>query len=336
MAEAGVSLKGDATRISVVGFAEVFWKLPAFWKLFQDLLKQAKKEKPDVVILIDNPGFNLRFAGALRPYAKKIIYYISPQLWAWDYRRIHLIKRLVDKMIVVFPFEEKMYQEAGVDVAFVGHPLLDRIRPTQSRATLLKGVSPDKQLIGILPGSRQREVERHLPILIKASEILTQRIQNLHFLIFKSPALPASLYLPYLKGKVPRTLIDQDPHYEYRNLIDVAMVASGTATLETALLEKPMVIVYKTSLLTYLIGRSLIRIPYIGMVNVVAGRKIVPECLQSEATPQKIAELTEGYLKNPETMASVKEELRKVKHSLGSPGASRRAAQEVLHVLSNA
>ena len=334
MAEAGVVLDQDITQIAVVGFAEVLKKLPTFWKLFQTLLQKAKTERPDVVILVDNPGFNLRFAKAVRPFTQKIIYYISPQIWAWNSRRIYLIKRLVDKMIVIFPFEEKLYREAGVNVTFVGHPLLDRIKPTQHRTTLLKGVPNDRRLIGILPGSREKEVERHLPILIEASEILSQKIQNLHFLIFKSPALPASLYLPSMKGRVPRTLIDKDPEYEYRNLIEFALVASGTATLETAILEKPMVIVYKTSFLTYLLARNLIRIPYIGMVNVVAGKKIVPECLQFEAIPQKIAQETENYLRDPGKMAGIQEELRRVKQSLGSPGASSRAAQEILHVLS--
>ena len=236
-------------------------------------------------------------------------------------------------MIVVFPFEERLYREAGVDVAFVGHPLLDRIRPRQSRATLLKGVPADRRLVGLLPGSRKTEVERHLPILTTVSEILSREFPDLHFLLFRSPALPASLYLPYVKGKVPRTLIDADPDYEYRNLIDFALVASGTATLETALLGKPMVIVYRTSFLTYLLARNLIRIPYIGLVNVVARRVIVPERLQFQATPQKIAEIAAEYLRDPDLMASTQKELGKVRASLGEPGAARRCAQEILNVL---
>lgn len=336
---AGVEIDEDLTRFAVVGFVEVLKHYQDFRRCLKFFLKKVAERRPMAVILVDYPGFNLRLAAAIkkmrRPaFAGKVIYYISPQVWAWKENRVSAIKKLVDRMLVLFQFEKKFYWERGVEVDFVGHPLVDSVRipavPPSGEILKRTGLSADKITFAILPGSRQKEIESLFPIMLEAAKILHQENPNIQFLVLKAPDLPIELFEKFLLNtSLPIKVLDKD-FYSGLNACDLAMVASGTATLETALLNKPMVVVYKTSFVTWLIAKNLIKIPYIGLVNVVAGTKIVPECIQFAATGRKIADELRKIYQNPSVMKQMITDLQKIRASLGSTGASRRAAEVVL------
>ncbi len=335
MQAAGVSIDEDLTRFAVVGFFEVLKHYTEFRRSFNTFLKNVAERKPDAVILVDYPGFNLRLAGRLKKMGVKVIYYISPQVWAWKENRVRFIKKNVDRMLVLFDFEKKFYADRDVEVDFVGHPLADEVDLTCGREeTLIRaGLSPDKFTIGLLPGSRQKEIESLLPAMIDAAQIMHHEDPRFQFLILKAPNLDEKLFKEYLEQK-PFMIKLLDGHFHNGlNACDLCVVTSGTATLETALLLKPMVVVYKTSFLTYFLAKALIKIPYIGLVNVVAGKKIVPECIQDDANGQKIADELKKIYKNPAEFDKICTELEKVKTSLGENGASKRAAENIIQFL---
>ena len=337
MRQAGVECFADITQLAVIGFAEVVKNLFRIKKVFDQTLKQIDGTRPDCVILVDYPGFNLRLARAIKKRGIKIIYYISPQVWAWREKRVLKIKKLVDRMIVLFPFEQDIYSKYGMKVDYVGHPLVDEIIVNKNQTEVLKsiGLSAGKTTIGLMPGSRAKEVERHLPCMLEAAQILFKQNKERQFILLKAPTIPLKLIESILDLSFPPILkhipikIYDGPTYDGINATDAAIVASGTATLETALLLKPMVVIYKTSWLTYCIARALIKIPYIGLVNIVAGEKIVEELIQNDANADNIAKAIETALHNPQIV----DELAKVKTSLGEPGASLRAARLVLEEL---
>lgn len=333
MEEAGVRLEANLVEKAVVGFTEVLRNLPEFKRIFSELLKRCEEEKPDAVILIDYPGFNLRFAKAAKRLGIRVIYYISPQIWAWGGWRIPMIRKVVDQMIVVFPFEALFYKRHGIHAHSVGHPLLDLVReiPDTEKETLRKDLSLPKNttLIGLLPGSREKEVSVLFPLMLQAARLIQKEMPHTHFLVFQAPTLPKELY-PTFKGDSFPVSFVKDADYRYRNLIDFSLVASGTATLENAILGKPMVILYKVSPLTYLIARRLIQIPYVGLVNVVAGEKLVPECLQYEATPHRVAETALRFLKDSGKLGWMRRELLQIRGKLGEPGGVSRAADAIL------
>ncbi len=330
MQNAGIEIYCNFLDLAVVGFWEVVKNLKKFKAIFRMLCQKLDEVKPDAVILIDYPGFNLRFAREVKKRNIKLIYYISPQVWAWGKNRIELIKKLVDKMIVIFKFEEELYKTHSINAIFVGHPLLDIVKPAQEKTELLKkfGLSPDKKTIALLPGSRIVEVKRHLPIFLETCKILSKKLGNLQFVVSKSPFLPENLFSPCL-NPYPLTLTPIPNSYECIELADFVLVASGTATLETAILEKPLVVIYKTSFLTWLIAKPQIKIPYIGLVNVVAGKKIVPEFIQFGARPKRIAQKVLNLLNSPEEK-TIREDLIRIKENLGEPGATERAARIIL------
>ena len=333
MREAGVEILADPTAVSVIGFVEVLRHLPVFRKLFHQAVDALDQRKPDLVILIDYPGFNLRFAEQVKRRGIRLVYYISPQIWAWDSGRIHKIKRLVDRMLVVFPFEKELYESHGVPVTFVGHPLLDVVKPTIPRLEALEriGLEDGLPIIGLLPGSREMEIRRILPTLLTASEQIQEKLpSSVRFLLVKAPHLPWELYREILKGSSLKPKIVERWNYDEIYACDLVLVASGTATLECALLERPMLIVYKTSWPTYLISRLAIRIPMIGLVNVVAGTKVAPEFIQHRANPSAIAQGALNLWANAAEREAMKSAFQKIRASLGTPGASQRAAQAVL------
>ena len=336
MKEAGVELFDDLTRFAVVGFTEVLKHYGSFKKIFDAFLAKVRAAKPDAVILVDYPGFNLRLAKELKKLNTKVIYYISPQVWAWKENRVSLIKSSVDRMIVLFPFEKEFYARHGLDVFWSGHPLMDEKKILRTKEKFLEslGLSDYKLTIALLPGSREGEVKRHLPVMIKTAELLNREFPMIQYLLVKAPTINDQLIKKYLPENFQQIKIVDGNSYDGLNAANLAVVASGTATLETALLEKPMVVIYKTSFLTWLLARSFIKIPYIGLVNVVAGEKIVPECIQFDATPLRIAEELKNIFTNEPRLANIKDALKKVKDSLGPPGASERAAKEVLKVIS--
>ena len=249
----GVRLFFNLPGLAVVGFWEVLKHYGTFRKVFKQFLQEVDKTKPSAVILVDYPGFNLRLAKALHKKKIKVIYYISPQVWAWKKNRVFAVKKYVDRMLVVFEFEKKFYAQFKIDVDFVGHPLVDMVQAKTSKETFLKniGLQEYRVTIGLLPGSRAKEVERHLPVMLKAARLLKEEFPMLQFILVKSPTLSSKYYETCLAGnRLPLEVVEDTP-YEAIHACDHCLVASGTVTLETTILEKPMVIMYKTSWLTY-------------------------------------------------------------------------------------
>lgn len=336
MMRAGVESYRDIEDLSVVGLGEVLRNLKKFKAVFRLLVEKLDSEKPDCVVLIDYPEFNLRFAREVKRRKIPLVYYISPQIWAWRRGRIKIIKSTVDKMVVIFKFEEKLYKKEGVDVEFVGHPLLDVVKPKFSRDEFIRQESLDgnKKIIALLPGSREVEVTRNLPPMIDAALIIKTKFgKDIQFIIAKVASIEDEIYENIIKRlDFPIPIVEGYP-YDCINVSDLTLVASGTATLETAILEKPMLIIYKVSLLTWAVGKMLVKIPNIGLVNIVAGEGIVPEFIQFDATPQKIATEAISLLSSPKKLAEIKTRLKTIKEKLGNPQASKRAAQIVLSLL---
>jgi len=333
MKEAGVEILADPTQVAVIGIIEVLRHLSTFRMLFRQAVRALDERRPDLVVLIDYPGFNLRFAKEVKRRGIRLVYYISPQIWAWDPGRIHQIKRLVDRMLVVFPFEKSLYEKAGVPVTFVGHPLLELVKPTLSRLEVLQrfGLEDAMPIIGLLPGSRWMEVKRILPAMLAAGERMRDSLpSSARFLLIKAPHLPWDLYKEALNRSTLTPKVVERWDYDCIYTCDLVFVASGTATLECALLDRPMLILYKTSWLTYLISRLLIRIPMIGLVNIVGGKKIAPEFIQQQATPEKIARAGLELWGNADKREEMRSAFQELRESLGSPGASARAAHAIL------
>lgn len=335
MEKAGVRLVSDITQIAVVGFVEVLKHIKVFRRILKKLDDLMEKERPQGIILIDNPGFNLRVAKKAREKNIPVNYYISPQVWAWGKRRIKKITNLVKKMVVILPFEERIYQEAGCPVSFIGHPFLDIVKPLLSKEEAYKKFKLEKNgpIIGLLPGSREGEIKRLLPVMVETAKRIKERIPDSQFILPLAPTLSRERVNTVLKRVNSSIRIVEDPTFDARNIMDFALVASGSATLENACLGLPMIIIYKVHFTTWLLSKILLKIPYIGLVNVVAGRKIVPEFLQYGARPGRIANACLEILQDIERLNEMRAELAKVKEKLGEPGAPRRAAESILKVL---
>ncbi len=337
MIKAGVESYRNIEDLSVIGLGEVLSNLGKFKAVFRFLAGKLDSEKPDCVVLIDYPEFNLRFAKEAKKRNIPVVYYISPQIWAWRKGRVKIVKKFIEKMIVIFAFEKEFYEKEAVAAEFVGHPLLDVVKPRSSREDFLKeqGLADNKKIVALLPGSRQIEVIRNLPVMVKAAEIIKNRSgDDIQFVIAKPKEIKEEIYAEILKNYGLKPKIIEDYPYDCINAADLVLVASGTATLETAILERPMLIIYKVSLLTWLVGKMLVKIPDIGLVNIVAGVRIVPEFVQFDATPEKIADEAIGLISSPEKINEIKAKLRAVREKLGSPGASNRAAESILPCLS--
>jgi len=331
----GVKLLYPAHSLSVVGITEVFVKLGTILKALRGLKRSLKREKPDLVILIDFPEFNLRLAKIAHRRGIPILYYISPQVWAWRPKRIKLIAQLVKKMVVLFPFEVPLYEAAGVDVEWVGHPLLDIVKPTlpKEKAFQQFGLDPKQRTIGLLPGSRSHEVERLLPPLLTSAHLLQKEIPDLQFIIPLAPGLPKTILSSQMKNISLPVKVVEGFTYDVMNLSDLLITASGTATLEGAIFGKPMIIIYKVSFLSYWIVRALIRVDHIGLVNLVAEKEIAPELIQKDVHPQRIADEALRILRDPILSRKMSESMGEVRQKLGKPGAAQRAAQIVVSLL---
>ncbi|OGP77181.1 MAG: lipid-A-disaccharide synthase [Deltaproteobacteria bacterium RBG_16_49_23] len=331
----GMKLLRHAHSLSVVGISEAFRILRTAFKALQELKEAMERERPDLVILIDYPEFNLRLAGIARQKGIPVLYYISPQIWAWRPWRVKSIARRVKKMVVLFPFEVPLYQAAGVDVEWVGHPLLDIVKPSLPREEAIErfGLDPERKTIGLLPGSRKEEVMRLLPPLLDSTVLLRREMPELQFIIPLAPGISESTLSPWMRNaSIPIKMI-KGFAYDVMNLSDLIITASGTATLEAAILGKPMVIVYKVSSLTYWVARALIRVKHIGLVNLVAGKEIARELIQEEVNPERIAEEALRLLKDPVLYEKTIESMAEVRQSLGESGAASRAARIVLSLL---
>jgi lipid-A-disaccharide synthase len=334
----GMKLLYPAHSLSVVGLTEVFIKLRSILEALRRLKKSLDQERPDLVILIDFPDFNLRLAKIAHRRGIPILYYISPQVWAWRPKRIKLIARLVRKMVVLFPFEVPLYEAAGVDVEWVGHPLLDIVKPTLPKEVAFQqfGLDPKRRTIGLLPGSRMHEVERLLPSLLASAHLLQKEIQDLQFIIPLAPGIPKTILSSQMKNIAVPVKVVEGFTYDVMNLSELLITASGTATLEGAILGKPMIIIYKVSFPSYWIGRALIRVDYIGLVNLVAEKEIAPELIQKDVNPQRIADEAFRILRDPILSRKMTESMGEVRQKLGEPGAAQRAARIVTSLLHEA
>ena len=334
----GVKLLANAADMAVVGLTEVFLKLRTILGVMHRLKASLTKDRPDLVILIDYPDFNLSLARAARRRGIKVLYYISPQVWAWRKGRIETIRKSVDRMAVILPFEENFYREAGVDVTFVGHPLLDEVKTKYPRTEALKrfGLKDEAITVGILPGSRHSEVARLLPVMLGACRILTDKLSPLQFVLPLAGTLDPHFVRDILRQFPVKVNVIRDDIYDVIAVSDAAIVASGTATLETALLETPMVVAYKVSALSYAIGRRFIRVDHISLANIIAGRTVVPELIQDDANPERIAaEVKELIIKQAKAW-EMKVALAEIRSKLGTPGASLRTARIACEMLKEA
>jgi len=335
LAGAGMNILFHCRDLSVLGFAEVFSRAAHILEAYLTIRKQFMEAPPDLIMLIDFPEFNLFVARLARKHRVPVLYYISPQIWAWRRGRAKKIARLVDKMAVVFPFEKTFYDRVGLDVEFVGHPLLDQTierRPYDDALRYL-GLGESRPVIGLLPGSRYKEVSSLLPVMLDAALLIKKEFPGAQFVVPVAPGIDTA-YVAGMK-RTGFSFVHTPPGDFNQTLAvcDLVIVASGTATLQTALMEKPMIILYTVAALTYLLGRMLIKVPHIGLANIVAGKHIVPELIQSDVTPRRIAGEAAAILKNPQRLQVMKNELAAVKHALGGRGASRRVAEIALEMM---
>jgi lipid-A-disaccharide synthase len=335
MRNAGVRMLADASTISVVGATEVLTHIGAIYRVYATLKRFLREERPDLLILIDFPDFNILTGKAARKLGIPVLYYISPQVWAWRKGRVKTIAKLVRMILVVFPFEVDLYRPTGVDVRFVGHPLADVVNSKYSReeAKAAFGIMQNQPTVAILPGSRKSEIKNLLPDMLNAARIIRSRIPDVQLILPVAPTLERGFVQQFVEGSgVPVNLVDGRA-YDVLRAANAAIVTSGTATLETGLMAIPMVIVYRMSRLSYLLGKLFIHVKHIGLVNIVAGRTIVPELIQDEVKPETIAELIAQYLTDPARHRQVEDDLRRVRTLLGEGGASRRAATVVRELL---
>jgi lipid-A-disaccharide synthase len=334
----GMKILYPAHSLSVVGITEVFFRLRSILKALQGLKKSFDRERPDLIILIDFPDFNIRLAKIAHRKGIPVLYYISPQVWAWRRGRVKVIAERVKKIIVFFPFEVPLYQAAGADVEWVGHPLLDIAKPSLSKEVTFQrlGLDPHRRTIGLLPGSRIHEVERLLPPLLASAQLLQKEISDLQFVIPLAPGFTEGTISTWLRNcSVPIKLV-KGWTYDVMNISELLIMASGTATLEGAILGKPMIIVYKVSLPTYWVGRAMIRVSHIGLVNLVAGKGIAPELIQEDVNPERITEEALRILRDPALRQQMIESMVQVRRNLGKPGAAERAARIVTSMLEEA
>lgn len=335
MRDAGVHILADASEISVVGATEVLTHLRPLYRVFSGLTRFLRQERPDLLVLIDFPDFNIMLGKRAKKLGIPILYYISPQVWAWRKGRIKTIANLVKAMIVVFPFEVGLYQGAGVDVRYAGHPLTDTVQSpyNQGEAKRLLGLDLGKRTLALLPGSRTREISHLLPDMLAAAGILRGRIPGLQFVLPVAPTLTREFVESFVrKGPVPVTLTEGGV-YDALRASDVALVASGTATLETGLMTVPMVIVYRVSPLSYAIGKLFVDVEHIGLVNIVAGERAVPELVQRDATPENMADALTKLLNDPAYYGRVQARLADIRTKLGESGTNARVASLVREFL---
>lgn len=327
--KAGVEILVDSSDMAVIGLTEVLSRIGFILRTGRRLKESLKKERPDLLILIDYPDFNLPLAREAKKNGVKVFYYISPQVWAWRKRRIYSIARCVDRMAVILPFEVSVYDKVDLDVNFVGHPLLDVVKRRYSDDEALEkfNLGAGVKTVALLPGSRKSEVKKLLPDMLKAAEILKRRLSSVQFVLPLADTLDRSFVSDIVEGCNADVEIVSDDTYDVIGVSDIAIVASGTATLETALLETPMIIVYKISLISYLVGRMIIDVKHIGLVNIIAEKTVVPELIQNDASPENMADKVCGILENEEIMSRTIRDLKEIRGKMGDLGASGRAAE---------
>ncbi len=326
---AGVETLQDINELGVVGFWEVAKKIGFFRQVFSRIKEELQRRKPALVLLVDYPGMNLRIAKLAKSMGIRVGYFVSPQFWAWKEKRIEAVKRYVDKMVVIFPFEVEFYKKHGINAEFFGHPILDLVKPEMPREEFFRryGLDTRLPLVSFFPGSREQQLEKHLPLVFKTSARLKSDGLRFQACWGLAPGISKELAEEELAraGDLKIKIIEGE-RYSLMATSDFALSSVGTVTLELALLQTPFLIFYKTSPLTYFLAQRWVKLPYVGLVNLVAGEKIVSEFLQSEARPEKLAETAYVHLKEPLLSGRLKEKLGKVRQKLGQPGALSKIA----------
>ncbi len=330
MAEAGVELIADYHQVAVVGISEVLHKIPTVVGVQRKIASEAVRRRASLAILVDSPGTHLGVARRLKNNGIRVGYFIGPQVWAWRPGRVRVVKRLVERMVVIFPFEEAIYREAGVPVDFVGHPLVDVVKASMNRAEFAArhGLDAGRPIVTLLPGSRRNEIERHYPLIMEACERLSEEARargSIQFVLAAAPALGTELFAPFARRGVVVTRVE-GATYDALGAADCAIVASGTATVEAALLGTPMVVVYRVSPTSAFVLKRMVRSPFIAMVNLIAERRVVPELIQDEFTPAAVEQEVRKLLESPAARDEIKAGLAEVRAKLGPGGAIERAA----------
>ena len=331
MQDAGVEIVLDSTEMSVVGVWEALVRLPRLWQALNRIKREVLRRRPDLLILVDYPGMNLRVAESARRAGIRVMYYVSPQVWAWGGGRMGKIKRSVDKMVVILPFEVELYRKCGVDVVYTGHPLIDVVKTTVGRQEFLGrlGIGEGRRLISLLPGSRRHELRQHLTPLIGAARMLAEGHPERSFVMVTLPGLEAEVHEITRQAGVPIAVIS-DLRHEAIAYSDLAITCSGTVTLEAALLGTPMIVIYRLAFFSWMLGRLLVRVPYISLVNLVARERVVPELLQGEVTPENLAREAAAILEDAGKRRRMVDGLERVRSCLGPGGATRKAAEIAL------
>ena len=334
--EGGAELVADYRGLSVTGLSEAVTVVPRFLAVYRRLVRLARAERPDVFVPVDFPELNFRLARALRRLGVPIVYYVCPQVWAWRRRRLRSIKQFVSRALVIFPFEEAIYREAGIPVEFVGHPLVGQSGRGRPRAEFLRGggLNPDAPTVALLPGSRPNEVRVILPDLVRAARLIRAQVPRVQFLVARAPHLEDQLFAPLagLSDGVASVAVVETQTDDVLASSDVVVTASGTATVQTAIHERPMVIVYRLSPFTYRLVRAFSHVDAAGMVNLIAGEMVAPELIQDAFTPTAVADEVLSFLGDPDRANRARLALGRVRAQLGTSGASRRAAEAVLAV----
>ncbi len=334
MRAAGVDIIYDIADLGVMGIVEIVKSLPKLFRLRDFLAGWMERERPDVLVVIDYPGFNTRLAKVAKSLGIPVVSYISPSAWAWGRGRAKEVAATVTKVAAIFPFEADVYSQAGADVAFVGHPLLDIVKPSlpKDEAYSLFGARKDGPVVLLMPGSRRQEIDRLLPVMLAAMERVVENVPKCQFFLPVASTISREILQNIIDGYKLDVRLTTGNTYDLMNIGTVAVAASGTATLEATIIGLPTVIVYKMAPLTYMLGKILVKIPNIGLPNIVAGRRIVPELVQDDASAANIADATLPILADPTVRAQVVSDLAAVREKLGESGAVGRAAEVILEV----
>jgi len=332
---AGVELMVDLAHMSLMGITEIFSALGHVRSALKILKAAMARERPAALVLIDYPDFNLSLAKEARRLGIPVFYYICPQIWAWRTGRVKKMARLVDRRLVVFPFEVEFYRGHGLEAEFIGHPLLDVMAPPRPKPEVKAelGFDPDRPLLVLLPGSRRPLVGKLLPPMLEAARLMRNKWPDLNLAVAQAETLSSDFVASFIQDPALKVKIIAGRSHALQNAADAVLAASGTATLETALMLTPMVVVYRTSFLTYVLGKSMLKTQHVSIVNLIAGRRIVPELLQNEVRPDKIGTELERILMDAGGRKKMIEDLEAVRGALGEPGAGRRAAEMLLQTI---
>jgi lipid-A-disaccharide synthase len=333
MRNAGVQLEGDISKTAVIGPFEVVSSLASLYRVFRRLAERVETDPPTAAILIDFPDFNLRLGQRVRDAGVPVVYYVSPQVWAWREGRLKQLRRFVNKMLVILPFEEEMYRKAGVDVEFVGHPLVDMVRATKSKEEFCAAyeLDPRKPIVALLPGSRRKEVRFILPTLCETAKLISKQKPDTQFVLPMASGLHRRSVEDIIRSQ-SITIVTNDTYNAVR-YARAAIVASGTATLETALLGTPEVIVYRISQASWLVGKALLKVRLFGIVNIILGEEVVPELFQERMTPEEVSKITLRLMDDVWVQSRIRGNYEKLRRQLGSGNVSDRVVDAVAKLI---